>query len=246
VNNQDGKSLTEIPESMVLKHKVTGSLDQSWHISKPGPSTLSTGTDCETANRASTDSVPDGPVIGLSRGEPRSRPRGNSKASSIKSLSKREPVLSSKKDCITKDGIPRTEYIWRHPPVYETATGKTQPVYTRTGIGDLSGQTYSSDEDDESGTGFGAARTPTKGEGEPLFRASGYGSGGMLPGLAEESPSPLRKAGANIGRVVGDWPLSNTEGEATKGLSKMRERRRSSGVETFGRKDWRMALGRWA
>jgi hypothetical protein len=235
VKSQDGKSLIEIPEAMVPKHTVTGKMDQNWHISKPGPSTLSSGHDvCETASRASTDSAPDGPVIGLARGEPRTRPRGNSKASSLKSTKNREPILSSKKESITKDGIPCTECVLRHPPVFETAIGQTQPVYIGAGIGDLIGENYYSDEDDDIGAEFGAARATAKGEEGLLFRDSGYGSGGMLPGLKEMSPVAKSDGSAQVGRVVDDGSLgkvkvaSNAEGEATKALRRMRERRRSS------------------
>jgi len=235
VKSQDGETLNEIPESMVPKQTVTGKLDQNWHISKPGPGRLASGHDpCETASRTSTDSAPDGPVIGLARGEPRTRPRGNSKASSLKSNKNREPILSSKKESITKDGIPRTEYVWRQPPVFETIKGDTQPVYIGAGIGDLSGENYCSDEDDELGAEFGAASSTAKGEESLLFRDSGYGSGGMLPGLEEMSPIAKTDGSAQVGRVVDDGSLgqvnvaSNAEGEATEALRRMRERRRSS------------------
>jgi hypothetical protein len=210
---------------MVPKHTVTGRFDQNWHISKPGSSMLGNSIDgCETASRASTDSAPDGPVIGLARGEPRSRPRGNSKASSLKSSKNREPILSSKKESITKVGIPKTEYVWRHPPVFETVTGQTQPVYIGAGIGDLSSENYYSDEDDELGAEFGAARSTARGEEGLLFRDSGYGSGGMLPGLKEMSPIATSNRTAHLGRVLDDEPVgkanvaSNSEGEATKAL----------------------------
>lgn len=234
VKNQDGKTLVEIPESMVPQHNATGNLDQNWHISKLGPGKLSGGHDYETASRASTDSAPDGPVIGLARGEPRTRPRGNSKASSIKSSKNRESILSSKKDSMTKDSIPRTEYVWRHPPAFDTVAGDTQPVYIGAGIGDLSGENYYSDEDDELGAEFGAARSDAKGEEGLLFRDSGYGSGGMLPGLKEMSPMTTSDGSTQVGRVADDGSLgkvqvaSNAEGEATKALRRMKERRRSS------------------
>jgi hypothetical protein len=40
-----------------------------------------------------------------------------------------EPVLTSKKTYMTKHGYPRTEYVWRHPPVFETANGQTQYIF---------------------------------------------------------------------------------------------------------------------
>jgi hypothetical protein len=147
---------------------------------------------------------------------------------------KHEPVLASKKEYVTKHGIPRTEYVWRHPPVFETATGQTQPVYTGAGMGDPSGDNYYSDEEDEHGAEFGAIRKPANGEEELLFRDMGYGSGGMLPGLSERSPVSSRNGGVPLGRVVDSAGVgkvevaSNAEGEATKALKRMRERRRSS------------------
>lgn len=233
VRSQDGKTLVEIPESEVSRHTVTGKLDQGWHLSKPGPSMISSG--CEIASRASTDSAPDGPVIGLARGGPRSRPGGNSTALSIKS-SKREPILSTKQESTTKDGVPKTEYVWRHPPVFETVSGQTQPVHVVAGRGaPSSGENHYSDEEDELGAEFGAARTSDKGEEGLLFRDSGYGFGGMLPGLTEMNPASTASGSSNRGRVLGDeavgkGDLSSTAegGEATKALRRMKERRRSS------------------
>jgi hypothetical protein len=40
-----------------------------------------------------------------------------------------EPILTSKKTYMTKGGYPRTEYVWRHPPVFETANGQTQYIF---------------------------------------------------------------------------------------------------------------------
>ena len=139
-------------------------------------------------------------------------------------------MLSSKNKFITKDGIPRTEYIWRHPPVFETVTGETQPVSTDAGLHAISHDNYYSDEDDE----LRAARTPTKGEEDLLFRDSGYGSGGMLPGLMDQDPSSNSNGGTSAGRMLDEATIGRTkvpsdaDGEATKALWRIRERRRSS------------------
>lgn len=213
------------------------------------------------------DDGADAPVVDFALGEPTaSRSRANSrtsvhtrgasrtlthtpKTSITKSIL--EPILSSKKEYITKEGHPRTEYVWRHPPVFETANGQTQPVYVGAGLGDISspttapisGETYYSDEDDIEGAEFGATRKPAKGEEELLFRDSGYGSQGMLPGLEEKIP--LAGLGAELGfdpadfelirygKVVGEDEdvavgkakvVSNAEGEATKALRRMKEK----------------------
>jgi len=173
----------------------------------------------------------DGPVIGLARRESQSgRSRGNSKSSvhTSKSESKTknilEPILSSKEEYITKDGHPKTEYVWRHPPVFEAAQGTTQPVYIGAGIGELSGESYYSDDDNIAGAEFGAVRQSGKDKEHLLFRDSGYGSGGVLPGLPERSP--LAPVGG-LGRPREDPKVAENLGEATKGLRRIRERTKS-------------------
>lgn len=56
-----------------------------------------------------------------------------------------EPVLSSKKTYITKEGYPKTEYVWRHPPVLEPAAyapGATMPMHMNClQKGEVSGRT---------------------------------------------------------------------------------------------------------
>jgi len=207
------------------------------------------------------DESADGPVIGYTRGEPKANhSRVNSRTSthtSKSSISKNalEPILSSKKEYTTTEGYPKTEYVWRHPPVFETATGQTQPVYIGAGLGDISsvrpktapGKSYYDEEDeDTAGADFGAMRRSSGGEEEFLFRDSGYGSGGMLPGLAEKTPLagmsgeprfiPEDFEIIQLGRVVGDESgekgkgRDNSEGEATRALRRLREKRRSSGA----------------
>jgi hypothetical protein len=193
------------------------------------------------------DDAAEGPVIPMVRhATPRAttRSRTNSIASS-KSHSKAktilEPILSSKKEYITTEGHPKTEYVWRHPRVFEDAQGRTQPVYLGAGLGDLSAEATSDDEDLE-GAEFGAMRgSRIQGEESLLFRDSGYGSAGMLPGLKERSPledfnfGQMEDFGDKIrlGRVLDDENIGNrkiawNEGEATKALRRMKERRRSS------------------
>ena len=200
----------------------------------------------------------EGPVIGFTRGDsPTSnQSRSNtsvsaptSKVSANKNMI--EPVLCSKKEYITKEGHPRTEYVWRHPPVFETATGKTQPIGG--GLGDLIStvpetapvKSYHSDEEDIEGAEFGAMSMPSNGEEGLLFRDSGYGHG-TLPGLTEKAPLagmsgeprfvPEDFEIIRLGKVVGDEGTAegksnrNSEGEATRALRRIKEKRRSSGA----------------
>lgn len=96
-----------------------------------------------------------------------------------------EPILISKKEYITKEGYPRTEYVWRHPPVFEDAQGRMQPIYLEGVTDDLDLTSLirsSSDEEDASGLNFGALNS-----GGPLFTDEGYGVPSVLPGLGDMS-----------------------------------------------------------
>jgi hypothetical protein len=201
------------------------------------------------------DDAADGPVVPMVRNATpctTTRSRTNSIAST-KSHSKvktiLEPILSSKKEYITKEGHPKTEYVWRHPLVFEDAQGRTQPVYLGAGLGDLSSEA-NSDEEDLEGAEFGAMRgSRIQSQESLLFRDSGYGSVGMLPGLKQRSPLEDFNFGQmedfgekiRIGRVLDDKNTGNLkiagnkEGEATKALRRMKERR--SSVASNGKSD---------
>lgn len=47
-----------------------------------------------------------------------------------------EPILVDKKTYVTKEGIVRTEYLWRHPPVFEDVHGRTTLVRVPAGLSD--------------------------------------------------------------------------------------------------------------
>lgn len=236
IYSKDGKSLIEIPESEVPQHTLTGTYGQNWHIA-PGPAPTNTNNDrLDSGYRSSIDSVPEGPVIGLARGEanPASRKRGNSTRSTRSTLSAKEvlhPILSSKKETMTKEGYPKTEYVWRHPPVFETADGETQPALIPAAF---EGDRYHTDEDEDTESGA------EKLEGDLLFRDTGYGNGGMLPGLPQKAPMaqhPLEKDSRRIprkeirssgyGKDVKKTKDRGSEGEATAYLRRLREKRRS-------------------
>jgi hypothetical protein len=194
--------LIPIPESEVPRHSISGKSNGNWEVIK----NTDDGVDLPSLlqrphTRAS--SAEDGaisPVVGYARDEPRPT---RSRANSLKSFSSMlEPILSSKKEYMTKEGYPRTEYVGHHPPVFETADGKTQPIYIGAGLGDIS---------PEETRRFGVAQT-TKGEEALLFWDSGYGFEGMLPGLKEKSPM----AEFGRGRVViesADRRLGNSFGD---------------------------------
>ena len=155
------------------------------------------------------------PSIGYTRNEAKStRSRGNSLES------KPEPILSNKKESTTKDGHTRTDYVWRHPPVFETMDGNEQPIIIGTGYGDPSSE-------DALGS---VAAADIKDDEALLFTDTGYGSDGMLPGLKEKSPM----AGLGNGRVVvasGDDGLGRSVGDV-KVDGSPRELRRKPVMET--------------
>ena len=204
----------------------------------------SQGQDIENADSA------DPPIVGLARGEPHTtRSRGNSRSSVFSNLTHSKPsnpvppILSSTRDTVSRDGVPRTDYVWRHPAVFENAVGQIQgQVHINAGLSDLSeveSETFYSDDEDVEGAEFGAVRKPAQGEEDLLFRDSGYGAGGMLPGLVDSAPMIQ---GLGSGRFV----MADDGGMATRGfgrygaashadtdstprnLRRVRERRRSS------------------
>lgn len=259
-NDTDGnKILIEIPESQVPE-RTGQSPSRNWNIRRTSIGKRDRNAPAHHIKIPSqvqdieSDEGADGPVIGLVRSEPRmTRYRGNSKSSIFsnsshtKSPSKSPNPLAatlSKRKSVTKEGVPKTEYVRRYPPVFENSSGQTQgPVYIAAGLGNLSAVEYNryySDEDDIEGAEFGAVMKLARGEEDLLFRDSGYGFGGMLPGLVEMAPMVK---GMPLGRVLDDdrdGVCSNrvgkvkvasnagAEGEATKGLRHMRGRRRSS------------------
>ncbi|KAL3426872.1 hypothetical protein PVAG01_00381 [Phlyctema vagabunda] len=127
------------------------------------------------------------------------------------------PVLSSRKDSLNKDGIPKTESVWRHPPTLDMGskeTGQSVPMYFNEGH-----------ESDGTEPDYTTEKVAAAEGDDMLFRDSGYGAGGMLPGLAEtastaihgRSPPPRRDHPRN------DYSDSSGDGEASKALRRRRE-----------------------
>jgi hypothetical protein len=290
VPSADGKGPIEIPEHMVPGRTSSGSPSRNWEIVQTGigkgdhkdefrqktssnhsrkrsQSLTARKYQYSHANFDDEDGA-DGPVIGYTRSESRaSHSRVNSRTSlhtpkSSMTKNTLEPILSSKREYISKDGHPKAEYVWRHPPVFERATGRTQPIYIGAGLGDLSSSKPKTTprnsnyvyEGDNDGVDFGAMRTPTKSEEGLLFRDSGYGSGGMLPGLTEQTPLAGMLGEPRyileddevirLGKVVNEEGFrkgkgrENLEGEATKSLRRMKKNKTSSGTTSIADTVW--------
>lgn len=291
---QDIDDAAEPPVIPLNGHRKTVSQPP---IQSPAPSLTQSSTapslshSHEAPSLSTEEDCAEPPIVSLTRDPKAHRPRSTSRhkagAWTHKLL---EPILHSKKEYVTSEGVPRTEYVWHHPPVFEDALHRTQPVYIGAGLGDLSSpfslrSTWSSDEDSSSFEGG-----KTQGEEGLLFRDSGYGSGsaGMLPGLEEKSlmagTAKIPRSGATgggfneavsssseqtdgdeddyggdgdddddddddddaktirLGRVVGgptDRREQRREGEATKALHRLREKKSikdtvRSGISNLG------------
>lgn len=82
--------------------------------------------------------IPRSLTIGQHRGEPQAPqlPENCSQPGHEPIEIGTEPILVDKKTHVTADGIVRTEYLWRHPPVFEDVHGRTTPVRVPAGISD--------------------------------------------------------------------------------------------------------------
>ncbi|RDW69821.1 hypothetical protein BP6252_08841 [Coleophoma cylindrospora] len=90
------------------------------------------------------------------------------------------PVLSSKRLSMTRDGVPKTESVWRHAPELETggrASGQTMPMYID--------YTIDSDDSDSADVAYTTMKTPTKAEMALLSRDGGYGNGAKPTGITK-------------------------------------------------------------
>ncbi|KAL2070160.1 hypothetical protein VTL71DRAFT_13186 [Oculimacula yallundae] len=249
INSPDGKGLIEIPEPQVPEHKLTGRMNGNWALSRTPRSRANSLAQNVAHYRADSDEYEsaEAPVIGLARGEPKPRSRASSRASnhivrqsrSLKNLFT-EPILVSKKEYMTEDHFPRTEYLWRHPPVFEDAMGRTQPIIIGAGFGNPNAPRQEFLEDSVRYEDQSAMRSPTQEE-SLFFRDSGYGSLGMLPGLSPRSPisdnvygndasaGDYRGYGNSRGAVGSVDTTSNAESEAKRARNG-----RSAGISEMG------------
>jgi hypothetical protein len=221
---------------MVSKHTLPGTSRQNWHIAKGSPKKEHDESTSNTLSHGPIGSPVESEIKPIST---------KSKTSSAKTIF--EPMLSSRKDSISNEGYPKTEYVWRHPPVFETADGRTTPARH---IAASSRQPYRRSIDEEEAQEYGAGKT----EEELVFKNSGYGTENLLPGLAVRNPAAtdsgvdsitskkiamVEKDECRTRRHDYNIPRTDEEGQATKGLRRIQakvqnanssiERRRKSG-----------------
>ncbi|ROV98745.1 hypothetical protein VMCG_06707 [Cytospora schulzeri] len=97
-----------------------------------------------------------------------------------------EPILVDKKTHVTEDGIVRTEYLWRHPPVFEDVHGRTTPVLVPAGISDDWRQIVTKAKRDKEAT------HASRGIAGEVRKSNGVDSGGLSHKEAQHS-SPDRR-----------------------------------------------------
>ncbi|EPE35211.1 hypothetical protein GLAREA_10908 [Glarea lozoyensis ATCC 20868] len=112
VPTPDGKGLREVPEHLIPGRTSQHSPSQNWAI-------VQTGTGGRSNSLWST----------AANGSHNSDKISSSTSHVVGGTSTLEPVLTSKKTYMTPEGYPRTEYVWRHPPVFETANGQIQYIF---------------------------------------------------------------------------------------------------------------------
>jgi len=145
-----------------------------------------------------------------------------------------EPILAEQRQYMTNEGHSRTHYLWRHPPVFEDIHGRTQPVAIPAGMHPL----RLSLDDFVSEDGEDRDNVSVRDEEDLLFRDSGYGQG-MLPGLpVSDGRSSERVRGSDggekivLGKVRGQDGHVESEGEATRALRRLREKRSGSSMSS--------------
>jgi hypothetical protein len=195
--SEDGRGLVEVPTDIIANY------EPSWEIVPKAGRQFSNSTHSKAASyaeslpqknehdasqhRKTTSTTQTTPTYTTPNADPSStgysrdnyQPRSSSLAH--KNL---EPILTSKKTYMTADGYPRTEYYWRHPPVFEDATGRTQPVYMEGLLSNELNTPFTADVRDESGSDMRRPRTEENKNGS-LFRDSGYGASSS-PGLTNK------------------------------------------------------------
>ncbi|RDW80946.1 hypothetical protein BP5796_05644 [Coleophoma crateriformis] len=98
------------------------------------------------------------------------------------------PVLSSKRRSMTRDGVPKTESVWRHAPEMETggrASGQTMPMYLD--------HTIDSDDSNSGDVAYTTAKSPTKAEMALLSRNGGYGNGAKPTGFTKTTSAAVHR-----------------------------------------------------
>lgn len=257
--NGDGREvLVQVSESRLPGRIGNGSPGMNWEIKQ---TSLQRRDQSDSPHRIRSASLgrhiqeeevggAEAPIIGLARGEPpttRQRSRTWSRTrnqSPIKLANTSSAIPNSNRQAnLTNDTAQRYENVAHHPSRMESHQG---PRYIGPGIGDLSGTQYgdrhSSDEEQHV-----KAPEPTRSEEELLFRDSGYGSGGMLPGLTAKAPMAKEAMGLGLGNEDSGDELSadasrsthvsrqaeSPVGEATRALRRMKGTSSSVGHVKF-------------
>lgn len=215
IHSPDGKSLIEIPESQIPGRTGAGAANRNWKIV---PTSLGEGSYAPPSqqDRGSRNSyIPPRTIA--------SQPDEYEKAANSpvvhhgghSASNYDDPILASKKDSISPEGIPRTEYLWRHKPQFENVKRPHDgPQYI--GASNVSSLAESlsrtngrrsdtSDSSRERGYVLNDKSNNKIKEGDaPMFRDSGYGSGGGLPNI---------NAGGDLSRAFDNMDINKETNE---------------------------------
>lgn len=119
-----------------------------------------------------------------------------------------EPIVSSSKSHVTSEGYTKTESVIRHPPTLETGardSGQSVPM--------MMNCLPSEQARHAANNNVPHSKQRSHGEEDLLYKNTGYGEEGMLPGLEEKSPTT---------------EYGGTVGEATSFLRRKKEEKRKS------------------
>lgn len=251
IPSKDGKSLIEIPEQELSKLSIDGSIYQNWHIAEGAP-----GDHCHdihSSQEEMSETSSETHIVDLHKGESSFNHPWNMEQTGEPTKTPFEPFLVSRTESMAPEGFPRTESVWRHPPRWETADGRTQPAYLPIAFSgeprfQSSGRSISSedagiDHDLESSRLRNSALSN---------RGLSYKDLPLIPGQATsptttESPKVIaRKPIKPYGDIKDrdQWksgysdyktPSNGETGQATKGLRRIRDKIRSASNSMKGR-----------
>ena len=120
-----------------------------------------------------------------------------------------DPVISSSKNYVTDEGHPKKESVIRHPPTLETGgyeTAQTVPMHMNCLPSERARNSSNQDS-------IPRRRHGSREEEGLLYKNTGYGEQGMLPGLTEKTPTT---------------GYDGSVGEATSFLRRKKEEKRRS------------------
>jgi len=185
IHSPDGKSLIEVSEDQIPGRSGLGAASRNWKIV---PTRLGEG-DYSPPSRQSKNSYVAPRTIASTADDYESRTSSHEERGN-------DPVLADKRESISPEGVPRTEYLWRHKPTYENVrqahephhVAVPQPSSAATTIGQGHGRrSDSSGSSNERAYVLDDARSGHANNAQRHVRDSGYGSGDLTSKMNQMS-----------------------------------------------------------